>query len=69
MGVYRADLKVEKKMYVVVNAENQSEASEKIFNEVSKMAKENSDENTRYIIENFTEIPMPKSPIEIERSK
>lgn len=67
MGIYRADVKVETKMYVVVNAENQSEASEKIFNEVSKMAKENSEENTRYVIENFTEIPMPKGPI--ERSK
>lgn len=60
MGIYRADVKVETKMYVVVNAENQSEASEKIFNEVSKMAMENADENTRYVIENFTEIPMPK---------
>lgn len=69
MGVYRADVKVEKKMYVVVNAENPGEASEKIFNEVSKMAKENLDENTQYIIENLIEIHMPKGPIEIERSK
>lgn len=67
MGIYRADVKVETKMYVVVNAENQSEAYEKIFNEVSKMAMENADENTRYAIENFTEIPMPKGPF--ERSK